>query len=154
MGKPAKIVGIILIGGIVLIQFFQPERNKGTIDPAVDLLGVTSIPDSLATIFRNSCYDCHSDHTNYPWYSKISPVSWYLEKHIEDGKEKLNMSKFGELKKSRKIGVLADICDVIETGSMPLKSYLVIHRNARVGELEREAICGWSESEALNLMRE
>jgi len=154
MGKPAKIVSIILIGIIVLIQFFQPERNKGTIDPVVDLLGVTSIPDSLAAIFKNSCYDCHSDHTDYPWYSKISPVSWYLEKHIKDGKEKLNMSKFGELKKSGKIGVLADICDVIETGSMPLKSYLVIHGNARLNELEREAICGWTELEALSLMRE
>ena len=154
MGKPAKIVCIVLIGVLVLTQFFQPERNKGTIDPTLDLLGITSIPDSLAAILRNSCYDCHSDHTDYPWYSKISPVSWFLEKHIEDGKEKLNMSKFGELEKSRKIGVLADICDVIETGSMPLKSYLVIHGHARVNEQEREAICVWSELEALSLMRE
>lgn len=154
MRKPIKMVGIVLVGGIVLIQFFQPERNLGNVDTENDLVTVTMVPDSLATILKNSCYDCHSNRTEYPWYSYISPVSWYLEKHIRKGKEELNMSDFGNLEKGMKIGVLADVCDVMESGSMPLKSYLVIHKSALVNEAEKKAICSWSELEALKIMRE
>ncbi len=154
MRKPIKMVGIVLVGGIVLIQFFQPERNLGNIDTEDDLVTVTMVPDSLATILKNSCYDCHSNRTEYPWYSYISPVSWYLEKHIRKGKEELNMSDFGNLEKGMKIGVLADVCDVMESGSMPLRSYLVIHKSALVNEAEKKAICSWSELEALKIMRE
>lgn len=154
MRKPIKMVGIVLVGGIVLIQFFQPERNLGNVDTENDLVTVTMVPDSLATILKNSCYDCHSNWTEYPWYSYISPVSWYLEKHIRKGKEELNMSDFGNLEKGMKIGVLADVCDVMESGSMPLKSYLVIHKSALVSEAEKKAICSWSELEALKIMRE
>lgn len=154
MRKPIKMVGIVLVGGIVLIQFFQPERNLGNVETENDLVTVTMVPDSLATILKNSCYDCHSNRTDYPWYSYISPVSWYLEKHIRKGKEELNMSDFGNLEKGLKIGVLADVCDVMESGSMPLKGYLVIHKSALVNEAEKKAICSWSELEALKIMRE
>ncbi len=154
MGRRIKITGIILIGSIILIQFFQPERNKGVADSEYDLLSVVSAPDSISKILKNSCYNCHSNHTNYPWYSYISPLSWYLESHIKKGKDKMNLSNFGELEKSKKIGILTDICDVIESGEMPLKSYLLIHQDAKIEEEAREEICVWSEMEAMRLMRE
>jgi hypothetical protein len=149
-----RIVVVLLIGGLILIQLFQPDRNKGTIVPEIDLLTISAIPDSLASILKNSCYDCHSNRTNYPWYSYIVPISWMLEKHIDKGKEALNLSSFGNLEKAKKIGALTDLCDVIESGSMPLKSYLIIHRNARIMEAEAEKICNWTEMEALGIMRE
>ena len=154
MKRTIKIVGLVLIGGIVLIQFFHPERNSGNNTSDVDFLTVTSAPDSLAAIFKNSCYDCHSNQTNYPWYSYISPVSWFLNKHIEEGKEELNLSQFGNLDKNQKIGVLSDICEELESGSMPLKSYLIIHRKALVNLADAEAICDWTELAALKIMRE
>ena len=154
MHKPVRFVCILLVGGFVLIQFFQPERNHGTIDPEIDLLTYSTIPDSLANILMNSCYNCHSNRTNYPWYSYIAPVSWMLQRHVDRGKKELNMSNFGDLEKSQKIGVLADLCDVIESGSMPLKSYLIIHRNARITDSETELFCDWTELEALRIMRE
>ena len=137
-----------------MIQFFHPERNSGNNTSNVDFLAVTSAPDSLAAIFKYSCYDCHSNRTNYPWYSYISPVSWFLNKHIEEGKEELNLSQFGNLDKNQKIGVLSDICEELESGSMPLKSYLIIHRKALVNVADAGAICDWTELAALNIMRE
>lgn len=154
MRKPYRFVGIVLVGSFLLFQFFQPERNKGTIDPEIDLLMYSTIPDSLASILMNSCYDCHSNRTNYPWYSYIAPVSWVLQRHIDRGKEELNLSNFGDLEKSQKIGTLADLCDVIESGSMPLKSYLIIHRNARIINSKAEELCTWTELEALSIMKE
>lgn len=154
MKRPVRLSILILVAVFLILQFFQPERNLGEIDTGTDLVSFTGMPDSLASILRISCYDCHSDRTVYPWYSYIAPVSWYLESHIKKGKEQINFGEFGSFKKSRKIGALGNICEVMEEGSMPLKSYLVIHRKARIGDEELEAICTWSEAEALKVMRE
>jgi len=112
------------------------------------------MPEEVEKVLRTSCFDCHSNRTEYPWYSYISPVSWYLESHIRKGKDQMNFDNFGHLDKNRKIGILADICDEIESGSMPLKSYLLFHRKAMIGEEDKETLCSWTELEAVSIMRE
>ncbi len=154
MKKSTRIGGILLIGGLVVIQFFQPDRNMGSLDVDRDMVAVTGAPDNVAAILNNSCYDCHSNQSHYPWYGYISPVSWYLNKHIVEAKEDLNMSNFGNLEKKKKIGVLTEICEELESGSMPLKSYLIIHRNSKISEAEVKIICKWTEITALKMMRE
>ena len=152
MKSPFRISGLVVIVGLIIIQFFQPERNLGGDNPDSDPLAGFSIPDSIAVLIKNSCFDCHSNHTNYPWYNRISPFSWYLDKHITEGKAALNFTDFENMGKSRKIGALGDICEELESGSMPLKSYLFIHRKARIGSSDVEAICSWSESEATKIL--
>ena len=154
MKRGIKIGGLLLIAVLVLIQFFRPEKNQALTEQEYDLLQVTSVPDSLASILRASCYDCHSNHTNYPWYSRISPVSWYLDKHIRDGKEGLNLSEYGLLDKAEKIGVMSDIYDAVEAGTMPLQSYILIHVEARLSPEDMDALMDWADGESLRLMRE
>ena len=115
---------------------------------------VASPPGHVAELIKGSCYDCHSNQTVYPWYSKVAPVSWYLKKHIKEGKEDLNVSEYASMDKADKIEFLVDICEVVEAGNMPLISYTLIHKEARLSEEDREAICVWSEEEALKVMRE
>ncbi|TFH21821.1 MAG: hypothetical protein E4H10_14765 [Bacteroidia bacterium] len=103
MKRGVKFVGIGLAAGLLVIQFFHPEKNTGPLDPAEDLLMIASPPEHLAELIKNSCYDCHSNQTVYPWYSNISPVSWYLQKHIKEGKEDLNASEYGSMDKADKI---------------------------------------------------
>jgi hypothetical protein len=153
MNRVAWTTGLIIITGLVIIQFFRPERNTGGTQSTDDIQQVLQVPDTLALVLENSCFDCHSNHTRYPWYSQIAPVSWYLASHIRLGRDQLNLSEFGRLEKSRKIGALSDICEMVEAGSMPLKSYLFIHRDARISEKEAEAICDWSESASLGILR-
>ena len=154
MKKPIRNAGFGLLAILVILQLFQPDRNMGETGSGDNIVAVTGMPEELANMFRNSCFDCHSNHTEYPWYSYVSPISWYLESHIRKGQDHMNLDNFGKLEKNRKIGVLAEICDEVETGSMPLKSYLLIHRNAVIGEKEKEAVCSWTETEALKIMRE
>lgn len=154
MKKPIRNAGLGLLAILIILQLFQPDRNLGEIGSGDNMVAITGMPEDLANILRNSCFDCHSNHTEYPWYSYISPISWYLESHISKGQTHMNFDNFGKLEKNRKIGVLAEICDEIETGSMPLKSYLLIHRKAVVGEKEKEVVCSWTEQEALKIMRE
>lgn len=154
MKKGFKWAGIILLAGLIVIQFFQPDKNLSATDQPEDLLRVASAPEPLAQLIRSSCYDCHSNQTEYPWYNKIAPVSWFLQKHIREGKEEMNLSTYGSLDKADKIELLVDVCEVMEDGTMPLSSYALMHKAARLSEEEREAICEWSEEEALKVMRE
>jgi hypothetical protein len=154
MKKSIQIALVIVCAGLVIIQFFQPDRNLGEVPTADDLILQTGAPDKIAAILATSCYDCHSNHTNYPWYSRISPVSWFLDDHIRSGKNALNFSHWGRLDKKEKIGVLANICDEIESEDMPLRSYLLIHRNAKLSEKDVDNLCLWTDSEALTLLRE
>jgi hypothetical protein len=154
MRKRWKLAGLGVIGVLILLQFFQPEPNSTPVNPELDMLVLVSPPELVEEHIRTSCYDCHSNQTCYPWYNRISPISWFLSKHIRDGKEELNFSNFGLLEKADKIGTFTDLCDALDAGTMPLPSYLLIHKQALLSEEDREALCIWSEKEALKVMRE
>ena len=154
MGRKLKFVGIGLIAVLIVLQFFQPELNNAPIDPELDMLELLAPPEPVADVIRDACYDCHSNQTIYPWYNRISPVSWYLFKHIKKGKEDLNFSEYGLLDKADKIGAFADFCDVLDAGTMPLQSYMLIHKDARLTQEESENLCNWTEKQALKVMRE
>lgn len=154
MGRKFKIAGLGVILVLFLLQFFQPERNSAPLDRELDMLTLVSPPEAIADNIRKACYDCHSNQTAYPWYSRISPLSWYLNKHIQEGKAELNFSEYGQLDKADKIGVFADFYDVLDAGTMPLQSYLLIHKEARLSPEDSEALSTWSDKEAMRVMRE
>jgi hypothetical protein len=154
MSKRSKIVGVGLMALLVVLQFVQPERNSAPVDMEGDLLSVVSPQEQIAALLRSACYDCHSNHTIYPWYDKISPVSWYIHTHVKKGKDDLNFSDYGSMDQADQIGLLVETCEVLEAGTMPLQSYMLIHKEARLSPEEKALICDWAEEEALKVMRE
>ena len=138
-----KIILFIILIIVILIQFVQPSRNKSGEVMQTDFSTIYSIPDSVFTLFKNACYDCHSNNTNYPWYSNIQPIAGILEKDIIEGKEKLNFSEFGSYSSRRRISKLRDIENRIKDGKMPLKSYKFMHRNARLSDTENDFLIKW-----------
>ena len=153
MKRGIKLAALLIIAILIVLQFFQPEKNQGSITQESDLIVVASVPDSLSKILITSCYDCHSNRTEYPWYNRISPVSWYLYKHVSEGKEGLNLSEYGNLSKAEKIGALSDLYDALEAGTMPLQSYMLIHRDARMSQEEIDALLDWADQMSLSLMK-
>jgi len=154
MKKKVRITGIGLILLFIIIQFFQPEKNNSAFDPSGDLIQFTSPPEQVATLLKQACYDCHSNQTVYPWYGGISPASWYMERHIRKGKEKMNLSEYGNGEKKVGIALLVKICEEVEDGTMPIKSYQSFHRKARLTQEERSLICEWADQEAIKMIRE
>ena len=153
MKRGIKLAALLIIAILIILQFFQPEKNQGSVTQESDLIVVASVPDTLSKILITSCYDCHSNRTEYPWYNRISPVSWYLYKHVSEGKEGLNLSEYGNLSKAEKIGALSDLYDALEAGTMPLQSYLLIHRDARMSQEEIDALLDWADQMSLSLMK-
>lgn len=118
---------------LVAIQFIRPEKN---INPNQE--NVNNIPENILSDLKIACYDCHSNNTVYPWYSNIQPVAWWLNNHIVEGKQKLN---FDEKLSSEN---LEEIVEVLEENEMPLFSYTIIHRNAKLNDAQKKAIMDWA----------
>ncbi len=92
MKKASKIVAIVLFVAFVAIQFYRPDRTAPPIVEAETLEASTQVPEAIEQIFTRSCNDCHTNKTNYPWYSQIAPASLFLTSHVEDSRRHLNFS--------------------------------------------------------------
>ena len=133
--------------GIYINPIFPAKKNIGERDVPEDLYKTGNVDKPVKDILERSCYDCHSNFTNYPWYSNISPVSIFLGKHVKKGKEKLNFSEWALISDKDKISRLVDIYESVESGGMPLQSYLIIHKEAALSEDDKEVILSWAEKE-------
>ena len=97
----------------------------------------------MQSLLETSCYDCHSNTTNYPWYANVQPIGWLLAYHVTKGKTALNFSDFGSYAPRRKISKLSQIENSIADNSMPLASYLLLHKNAKLSAKDKMIITGW-----------
>jgi hypothetical protein len=130
-----KTLKIILLFAIIIfagIQFIPTDMNVSDTVPETDFIKMYNPPQKVANILQNACYDCHSNNTAYPWYNKVQPVSWFLEGHINEAKEHLNFSEFGQLSDRKKRSRIKSIAGQIEDGEMPLFSYKLLHKEARL----------------------
>lgn len=132
----------------IAIQFIQPARNKGGQELPTDISKVISIPDNAQSILKNACYDCHSNNTNYPWYVNIQPMGWIMAGHIKNGKDKLNFNEFGSYSRRRQISKLKEIANQIRDDEMPLTSYKMMHKSARVSQAEKTLMIDWAQKTA------
>lgn len=132
--KRLKIIGLVLLVVLVGLQFFPTGTNHSTTIPSTDFVKTYKAPEDIAQTLQTSCYNCHSNNTDYPWYSKVQPVGWLLENHINKGKEELNLSEFGSYSDRRQQSKLTSMISQIEDDKMPLAAYTFIHRDARLSK--------------------
>ncbi|BAO55207.1 MULTISPECIES: heme-binding domain-containing protein [Flavobacteriaceae] len=141
--KIVKIIAGILLVVFVVIQFIPTTRNQSDTVPQTDFMLVHKVPEAIQKKIQVSCYDCHSNNTQYPWYNRVQPVAWFLEDHIKEGKAELNFNEWDSLSSRRKTSKLRSIIKQIESGEMPLDSYTLIHRDAKFSKEETEEIINW-----------
>ncbi len=135
------LAGILTV--LAAIQFIQPARNRsGQAFPA-DITAVVPTPPDVRNILHAACYDCHSNHTRYPWYAYIQPAGWFLARHVREGKEELNLHLFGEYSARRQASKLRSMESSIRDGTMPLASYSMLHPEAKLTAAQRGALLQW-----------
>tara|TARA_R110002126_G_scaffold291298_1_gene451575 strand:+ start:597 stop:1049 length:453 start_codon:yes stop_codon:yes gene_type:complete len=138
--KIFKRIAIVLLIVLVGIQFVPTKRNQSDTIPRTDFMLVNDVPETIQKKLQVSCYDCHSNNTQYPWYNKVQPVTWFLEGHIKEGKAELNFNEWDSLSNRRKKSKLRSIIKQIESGEMPLDSYTLIHKDAKFSKEETNEI--------------
>lgn len=129
-----------MLATLVGIQFVPTKPNQSVMVPQTDFMVVNNVPLSVKKKIQVSCYDCHSNNTAYPWYNKVQPVAWLLEDHVKEGKAELNFNEWDSLSSRRKNSKLKSIISQIEDGEMPLWSYTLVHRDAKLTEAEKKEI--------------
>ena len=123
-----------------LVDFPRLPEVGEKIDPD-DLIGTAEVQ----AILRRACYDCHSNHTNYPWYAAVQPVGWWLNDHVAEGKGELNFSEFATYSTKRAVRKLRSTADEVRERHMPLKSYLLMHGEAKLTDADVTLLATWAE---------
>lgn len=142
--KIIKKILLLLLVLFVVAQFFRPDKNEGNLASINAFLEETNPPENVKAILKESCYDCHSDFTRYPWYNNITPVNYWLNGHIEHGKKHFNVSKWDGNSTKRKDHKFEELIEMVEDKTMPLNSYTWTHTEAKLTEAQIKAVVDWA----------
>ncbi len=134
-----RIIRVTLIT-LVAIQFLPVDRSVPEYEKENDFILNSKLNDQYKSLVRNACYDCHSYQTNYPWYSKVAPISFSIQGHVNEGREHLNFSKWESYTSSDKEKMLDEAAEKIREGEMPLTGYRWLHKEARLSDLEKKEL--------------
>jgi len=130
-----RIIGIVILAGLalfVVIQLIPFGRNHDNPPVVQDTPWGSPVAEAIA---RRSCYDCHSNETTWPWYSKVAPMSWLAQNDIREGRRALNFSTWGQGEFE-----LSEIAKVLREGSMPPLQYTLLHPTAKLSASEKETL--------------
>jgi len=152
MKKTLKIIVVLVFVAFVGIQFVRPARENPSIAPEQTLEATTQVTEDVREIFQKSCNDCHTNQTNWRWYSEVAPISWQMVDHVNDGRQHLNFSEWTTYEARRKRKKLDEICEQIQSKEMPLNQYVWIHWDAKLSNEEIKTICDWTKNESEKLI--
>jgi len=136
MKKPLYILAALL----VIAQFIRPERVAEPVDPAADLIALTQPSAEVEHLLRVACYDCHSGQPRYPWYAQFTPVNWWLDDHIQEGREHFDASSWGTVPGYQRDHQAKEVLEMMDTKEMPLESFTWTHADARLNDAQRKLL--------------
>ncbi len=142
--KVIKKILFLLLIVLVISQFFGPEKNEGKTTSIVAFIEDTNPPEDVKLILKESCFDCHSSFTKYPWYNNITPVNYWMADHIKHAKSELDFSKWNDYSVKKKDHKLDELIEMVEEKEMPLPSYTWTHTEAKLTDIQRESIITWA----------
>lgn len=141
--------GLLVVA--VLLQFTNPPQTNPPVLPGNDLCATNPPPARIVGLLRAACYDCHSHETQWPWYSRVAPISWNVVGHTDQGRKRLNFSEWPHDSLKRARSRWQNIRDEVESGDMPLRGYAFMHSQARLSVADRAELAKWADEEAHRL---
>lgn len=145
-----SVLALVFLG----IQFVPNDLPEVELQNPGDIMLTGMVNDEVAGLLKNSCYDCHSNESKYPWYSHIAPSSWLVTKDIREGREELNFSQWSSYDLMEQLGKLDDIVEEVSNGNMPMGIYTLMHSSAKLSDAQRELIVAWAEETMDRLVEE
>jgi uncharacterized membrane protein len=148
MGRRA--IWAIIWSTAIAIQAAQLIRLDRS-NPSVH--GDLSAPPKVKGVLQQSCYDCHSNRTRWPWYSAVAPFSWWIHHEVDEGRRRLNFSSWTDYASDpgTEDQKLEEIAHLIASRSMPPWYYCAMHPGARLTQNQRAAIARWIAAERSSL---
>ncbi len=134
----------VSIGLAVLFLAIQLVPSGRTNPPVTKTI---EAPADVLAILRRSCFDCHSNETQWPWYAYVAPMSWLVVHDTDEGRGEMNFSHWGDMTQTKRDSKAASVVEEIEDGEMPLEAYLWMHSGAAVSPADLDVLRRWSEGD-------
>ncbi|MCU1336968.1 MAG: cytochrome [Bryobacterales bacterium] len=141
------VVAIAAVGSSLIHPFGAPvtPRNDQII------LREAQIDTETLAIIQRACQNCHSEKTEWPWYSHVAPVSWMLARDVQHARLHMNLSRWQDYSSDDRIRLLSEIGSAVRNRKMPVERYLLLHPEARLTDIERQQIYRWTRTERNHL---
>jgi heme-binding protein len=150
-----KLLQVVLIGGTGLLVlasvFVHPFGAVKARTANTPLLAGASADPSVVRIMERSCQSCHSERTDWPWYSYVAPMSWLIENDVHNGRSHMNLSHWDEYTLDKQQELLTELSAMIRSRQMPLPRYLQLHPGAKLSDAEIDQIYQWARGERRRL---
>lgn len=148
MNKPFHVVALCSAAAVcfasIVVHPFGPMKT----DPSRErLLAGVPVESSVMAIFARSCQDCHSEKTDWPWYSYVAPMSWMIEKDVQQGRSHMNLSRWYHYSDEQKQQILSEVATLVRNRQMPLPRYLLLHRSAKLSTAQVDQLYQWARQE-------
>jgi len=135
----------------LIIAFALPTQNaKGPESSTFagrSLLGGSKTPQPIIAMFERACQDCHSANTEWPWYSRIPPISGKIHEDVAQGRKFMDLSKWDTYTNAERSGFLLAIMAATQTHMLPPRKYVWMHPKAKLSEAELRSIKSWALAE-------
>ena len=141
MGIKTRYAAITLLAVVVVLQMVQPEQTNPASDPAASFAAMAAPSPQTAAVVERACKDCHSNETDWPWYSKLFPTSWLVTRDVNEGRAHLNLSEWSRLGPEMSELRRKAMCEEARKGDMPLWQYKLIHPSANLNQADVAALC-------------
>jgi len=132
---------MLVITGIIAAQFVPVDRSNPPESAPLEA------PAQVMAVLETSCFNCHSNRTEWPWYSRVAPVSWWVANHVKEGRGHLNFSHWGNLTPQEQRHARKEVSEEVREGEMPLSSYVRGHPEAALDKVERDILLRWARGE-------
>ena len=138
-----KKTAIFIILILFAIQLISVDKTNPTIDNKLTL----NAPKEVMSTLKQSCYDCHSYETKWPYYSNIAPISFFVASHVSNGRKAMNFSLWNEMDKKLKVQRLKRAVETVNNGRMALPSYISAHKEAELSKEKKTILISWFKKE-------
>jgi hypothetical protein len=144
--RTLKLLAVLAIAALIIGQVGTARRVAS--ETKTNGMPMSLNVEPLQVLVR-ACGDCHSNHTDWPWYSHVPPFSSWIAQHVREARERLDFSEWDTYSQWQRQDKLESSCGLISTGRMPPWPYTTMHPEARLSEKDKKAVCVWLKEEAV-----
>lgn len=137
----------LLVVALIVLQFFGPDTTNPPEDPAATFAAVAQPPKEVVNVLDRGCRDCHSNRTEWPWYSRVAPASFLVARDVAKGRAHLNFSQWRGMTPEITALRMNEACTEVTRGDMPLPYYLPAHPEAKLSPADIKTICSWPQQQ-------
>lgn len=140
MNRRLKQAAVVLVVAFAAAQLIRPQRTNPPTDESRTIQAQAGTATGFVAVLDRACSDCHSNHTTWPWFAQVAPVSWLMAYGVSEGRKAVNFSEWGAYSPEQQRQLLLECCRDVSSGKMP-GAYAALRHETRLSPQDVELVC-------------